>query len=239
MTTDMLLPPPAPAAPAATLWGVVTDQTPALTPVVGVLLCTPLTPHPPDSTTGVIVHHQEPVRVPLDPAGRGVLHVQDGDTDWLVQLVVGWRRTVWSRWWQPVPGRVTSLWDLPEVDPATLAPAEDAVPAWTAAVDEVRGLRDDTYALLPMMESVTGAATAVHAEALAAIAAAEAAALDAGQAGQHRQAAEQAATNAADAVAGMIAQATADAIAAVRAETTRTYYDPVIGWITAKGALDG
>lgn len=237
MTTDMLLPPPAPAAPAATLWGVVTDQAPALTPVVGVLLCTPLTPHPPDSTTGVIVHHQEPVRVPLDPAGRGVLHVQDGDTDWLVQLVVGWR-TVWSRWWQPVPGRVTSLWDLPEVDPATLEPVEAAVPAWTAAVDQVRQLRDDTYALLPLMESVTGAATAVQADALAAIAAAETAQMHAGQAGQHRQAAEQAAAGAAAAAQAIIAQATADAIAAARAETTHTHYDPVIGWITTKGPLD-
>ena len=228
--------PVAPEAPGAVLWGRITDQTSETRPTAGVIRMTALRPHVPDSSTPDGLHHQPPTSVPL-VEGEFVFEVQDADTDWLVQLVVGWR-TVWSRWWQPTPGLATNVRDLPEVDPATLSPAEAAVPAWTAAVDQVRQLRDDTYALLPLMESVTGAATAVQTDALTVIAAAETAQMHAGQAGQHRQAAEQAAAGAAAAAQAIIAQATADAIAAVRAETTHTHYDPVIGWITTKGPLD-
>ena len=228
--------PVAPAPPGAVLWGRIIDQTADTRPARGRVRLTALHPHVPDSSTTDGLHHQSPVKVPLDADGRFEFAAQDGDTEWLVQLVATTSALpVWSRLWTPVPGLVTNVRDLPEVDPATLAPSEDAVPAWTAAVEQVRGLRDDAYALLPMMESVTGAAAAVHAEALAAIAAAEAAALDAGQAGQHRQAAEQAAEQAATDAQAIIAQATADAIAAVRAETTRTHYHPTIGWITTRG----
>ncbi|WP_293782627.1 hypothetical protein [uncultured Aeromicrobium sp.] len=90
--------------------------------------------------------------------------------------------------------------DLIDVDPATLEPSEPAVPAWEAAVQSVRDLRDDTAALIPLAKSAATraetAATAAADSATAAAGSATAAESSAGSAAAHEQSAQAAATRA-------------------------------------------
>ena len=45
--------------------------------------------------------------------------------------------------------------ELPDVDPATLEPSPEALAGWTAALDEVRNLRDDAVAAVGLIEPIT------------------------------------------------------------------------------------
>lgn len=83
---------------------------------------------------------------------------------------------------------------LTDVDPNTLEPSPEALAGWTATLNEVRELRNDAVATIPLLEPIPGIASAVHADAEAADAAAEQAGAQATQAGQHRQAVEQVVT---------------------------------------------
>ena len=123
-----------PAAPAATLWGRLTDQLVDTRPASGTIRLTAQTPDVPDSTTGVILHHQRPVMRALDEAGEFAVTVQDADTTWLVEFFAS-HRAVWTRHWIPTPGEVTNIRDLPEVDPTTLEPTETPEAAWWAALE--------------------------------------------------------------------------------------------------------
>ena len=113
----------APPAPGAVLWGRIIDQTADTRPARGRVRLTALHPHVPDSSTTDGLHHQSPVTVPLDTGGRFEFVAQDGDTEWLVQMLPPASGVVvWSRLWAPVPGAATNVRDLPEVDPATRCP---------------------------------------------------------------------------------------------------------------------
>ena len=81
---------------------------------------------------------------------------------------------------------------LTDVDPSTLEPSPEALAGWTATLDEVREIRDDVVATIPLMESTTAAAEAAQdaaAQALAARDAAQGHADDAHEAAQAAQAA--------------------------------------------------
>lgn len=104
-------------------------------------------------------------RVDLDGSVRPVIEVESG---W------AWRVTEFVTGGAPGPryltvpesSEVVDYADLTEVDPATLEPTESTVPAWEAAVSEVRGYRDDTVASSATAKSKAEAAqlSAAHAE---------------------------------------------------------------------------
>lgn len=104
-------------------------------------------------------------QVPLDGLTRPVIEVSSA---WV------WRVSEFITAGAPSPlylmvpesSELVDYADLVEVDPATLEPAESAVPAWEAAVSEVRGYRDDTVASTATAKSKAEAAqlSAAHAE---------------------------------------------------------------------------
>ena len=59
---------------------------------------------------------------------------------------------------------------LPDVDPSTLEPSPEALAGWTATLDEVRALRDDAVAVIPLLEPTIAAAQAAKDAAAQAVA---------------------------------------------------------------------